>query len=464
MSSVASQPAAVCRPACGRRGGGADVVRVVAASGGGRGESDAARGRGAGVHGSFPLRSGTDRRPERTRCCPRQRVCKDVSAAGAPARSPGSPGWAYGCGSAPDSDRLPPSCGRGCVVCRLRLHPPPRRVTGTSWTEDWPTGNDSATVAGCSSTDTYRVRPEQVEPVDVSPPLPASALRSSPSPCPPDPAHGRPGRRAATSPGATAATPFKVKVATFNILGSQHTARPGGFAPGYVRAGYTADLIHMKNLDVIGMQEVQQDQLRVLGRELDDYWIWPYKRLGIAQGIRLQIAYKRSATSSSRGARSTPASTATPGRSPTCGCATRPAARSSGSSPSTTPVGWPSATAAHIALVDLVNGLRSTGLPVVRRRRLQHLVRLRLPDGPQRRHAERRRRPPLPLPAARRTRSSTCSSPTPGSSSAGTASSAAARSGAPATTSASPPRCGSRPKPADPGRQRPGVDSWLRRR
>ncbi len=62
-----------------------------------------------------------------------------------------------------------------------------------------------------------------------------------------------------------------------------------------IRAGYTADLIHMKNLDVIGMQEVQQDQLRVLGRELDDYWIWPYKRLGTAQGIRLQIAYKRSA-------------------------------------------------------------------------------------------------------------------------------------------------------------------------
>jgi endonuclease/exonuclease/phosphatase family metal-dependent hydrolase len=94
---------------------------------------------------------------------------------------------------------------------------------------------------------------------------------------------------------APVAKPFKVKVATFNILGSQHTARPGGFAPGYVRAGYTADLIHLKNPDVVGMQEVQQDQLRVLGRELDDYWIWPYKRLGTAQGIRLQIAYKRSA-------------------------------------------------------------------------------------------------------------------------------------------------------------------------
>jgi Endonuclease/Exonuclease/phosphatase family len=94
-------------------------------------------------------------------------------------------------------------------------------------------------------------------------------------------------------PAATA--PFRVKVGTFNILGSQHTARPGGFAPGHVRAGYAADLIQKKGVDVIGMQEVQMDQLRVLGRDLDDYWIWPYKRLGEAQGLRLQIAYKRDA-------------------------------------------------------------------------------------------------------------------------------------------------------------------------
>src|SRR5688572_28477031 len=44
----------------------------------------------------------------------------------------------------------------------------------------------------------------------------------------------------------TAAAPFKVKVASFNVLGSQHTARPGGFEPGRVRASYTAQLIHAK--------------------------------------------------------------------------------------------------------------------------------------------------------------------------------------------------------------------------
>jgi endonuclease/exonuclease/phosphatase family metal-dependent hydrolase len=105
------------------------------------------------------------------------------------------------------------------------------------------------------------------------------------------PASGDAGDEPPVAP--TPATPFKVKVGSFNILGSQHTARPGGFEPGRVRASYTAQLVHDKKIDVIGMQEVQWDQLQVLGRELDDYWIWPYKRLGKAQGLRLQIAYKR---------------------------------------------------------------------------------------------------------------------------------------------------------------------------
>jgi len=90
-----------------------------------------------------------------------------------------------------------------------------------------------------------------------------------------------------------AAKPFRIKAGTFNILGSQHTARPGGFAPGHVRAGYAADLVRQKGIEIIGLQEVQLDQLRVLGRDLDEYSIWPYKRMGLAQGLRLQIAYQK---------------------------------------------------------------------------------------------------------------------------------------------------------------------------
>ncbi len=95
----------------------------------------------------------------------------------------------------------------------------------------------------------------------------------------------------AQAPGS--AKPFRAKVGTWNILGSQHTARPGGFGPGHVRAGYAADLIRKKGISVLGMQEVQLDQLRVLGRDLDGYAIWPYMRKGLAQGLRLQIAYQK---------------------------------------------------------------------------------------------------------------------------------------------------------------------------
>lgn len=106
------------------------------------------------------------------------------------------------------------------------------------------------------------------------------------------PALGSGGDRDRDEPAA--ARSFKFKVGTFNVLGSQHTARPGGFLPGHVRAGLTADLVEKKGIDVVGFQEVQADQLRVLGRDLDDYLIWPYQRLGMSQGLRLQIAYRRS--------------------------------------------------------------------------------------------------------------------------------------------------------------------------
>lgn len=95
---------------------------------------------------------------------------------------------------------------------------------------------------------------------------------------------------------------FFPKFATFNILGSQHTDGrrryvdlPGlpSWRRGVVRAGYTAQLIKDRDVDVIGMQEVQLDQLRVLSRRLPEYAIWPGTRLG-NQGMRLQIAYRTS--------------------------------------------------------------------------------------------------------------------------------------------------------------------------
>ena len=101
----------------------------------------------------------------------------------------------------------------------------------------------------------------------------------------------------ASSHGAGAARPpshdSTFGIATFNILGSQHTAGPGGHGPGVVRARVTASMILHRHLDLVGMQEVQADQLGVLTRLLPTHQIWPGSTLGRGS-LRLQIAFKRS--------------------------------------------------------------------------------------------------------------------------------------------------------------------------
>lgn len=83
---------------------------------------------------------------------------------------------------------------------------------------------------------------------------------------------------------------FRMKVATFNILGSQHTSGSRR-ASGVKRAGRTARIIKRNKVDVIALQEVQMDQLKVLGKKLGRYRIFPYKKFGRNQGLRLQIAW-----------------------------------------------------------------------------------------------------------------------------------------------------------------------------
>lgn len=77
------------------------------------------------------------------------------------------------------------------------------------------------------------------------------------------------------------------KVATLNILGSNHTR--GGDRKRTLR---TARLIRREKLKLVAMQEVQADQLRWLRRKLPRYRIWPGWRYG-GQGLRLQIAWRK---------------------------------------------------------------------------------------------------------------------------------------------------------------------------
>lgn len=88
---------------------------------------------------------------------------------------------------------------------------------------------------------------------------------------------------------SASAGPFKL--ATFNILGSQHTAGSSRWKPGHIRARIAARMIRERGIDLIGMQEVQADQLAMLQKKLDgQYGIWPGTELGNS-GLRLQIAW-----------------------------------------------------------------------------------------------------------------------------------------------------------------------------
>lgn len=91
---------------------------------------------------------------------------------------------------------------------------------------------------------------------------------------------------AARGPGRAA-----LQIATFNILGSNHTRGSSRWAGGRTRARWTTEHIKRRGIDVIGMQEVQEDQLRVMRRNLPRHTIFPAGRLGPGT-LRLQIAYR----------------------------------------------------------------------------------------------------------------------------------------------------------------------------
>jgi hypothetical protein len=85
-------------------------------------------------------------------------------------------------------------------------------------------------------------------------------------------------------------TPFTFQVGTLNVLGSQHTAGSGGYGPGTSRAAMLAGAIASRGIDLIGMQEMQDDQLAVMQGRLPGHTIWPGRALG-NNGVRLQIAF-----------------------------------------------------------------------------------------------------------------------------------------------------------------------------
>ncbi|MDO9496655.1 MAG: endonuclease/exonuclease/phosphatase family protein, partial [Nocardioides sp.] len=82
------------------------------------------------------------------------------------------------------------------------------------------------------------VEPVEADPVEKSDPPPAPVLPPLPQP---------------------AAAEFTV--ASFNVLGSNHTPRGSGWADGVTRARWASDLVVRRGFSVVGLQEIQVDQL-----------------------------------------------------------------------------------------------------------------------------------------------------------------------------------------------------------
>lgn len=83
------------------------------------------------------------------------------------------------------------------------------------------------------------------------------------------------------------------RIGALNVLGSQHSAGPGGYGPGTERAAMASGLVMSRGVDVLTMSEVQDDQLAVFNSRLAGYSIWPQQSLG-SNGQRLQIAWRSS--------------------------------------------------------------------------------------------------------------------------------------------------------------------------
>jgi endonuclease/exonuclease/phosphatase family metal-dependent hydrolase len=95
---------------------------------------------------------------------------------------------------------------------------------------------------------------------------------------------------------ARATAPFAFNLASFNILGSNHT-RPGAeashYAPGRIRTEWAADVVRTRSLDIVGFSEIQRDQLTAFMRTTGNaYDAWPGTALG-GMGIPASVMWRK---------------------------------------------------------------------------------------------------------------------------------------------------------------------------
>ncbi len=79
-------------------------------------------------------------------------------------------------------------------------------------------------------------------------------------------------------------------VASFNILGSQHTRGKSGYGPGTARALNATRYITSRGASIVGFSEIQRDQLSVFRRNAPGYGVYPGESLGSA-GVPTTLAW-----------------------------------------------------------------------------------------------------------------------------------------------------------------------------
>lgn len=186
-------------------------------------------------------------------------------------------------------------------------------------TDTYVTGYPQATPLPPGMSGPVAVAPSPLPPVVTAPPLSATAsipsmldaLRNllsslgnhlgsligppagSPSPAPTPPPESPQDK---SSPGPKAQKPTTFVISSFNILGSQHTAPGGGtkgYASGTERIREAAKLIEARKVDVVGFQELQNDQVKELKQVAGDtYGLYPGNSMG-ARGSQNSIAWRK---------------------------------------------------------------------------------------------------------------------------------------------------------------------------
>ena len=95
---------------------------------------------------------------------------------------------------------------------------------------------------------------------------------------------------------AGSSAPFAFNLASFNVLGSNHT-QPGGdahgYAPGRVRIQWAAETIRNDALDIVGLSEIQRDQYTALMQNIGgNYASYPGTSLGFP-GIPTNVIWRK---------------------------------------------------------------------------------------------------------------------------------------------------------------------------